>query len=82
MYSDIFCMKRVNSESLRDSYVKDELVSKGYVWIRRHDPQGFHNIVRFPTTGCFLEAFKLYHVGCVKMDSAEGKKLIGKYCYF
>jgi hypothetical protein len=76
-----FWTKRVTNLELQNSEYLESLKAKGFCWIRRYYPR-FDLIIRNPTLGYPVEIFTIYNVGCVKIDSYKGKKIINKLCYF
>lgn len=81
-YANSFRMIRVNSTQLRDPHTIDRLLEEGFLWVRRYNPQHFHQIVRNPTLGCTLELCVLQHPGCVPLLSKKAEKMIRRLCYF
>jgi len=81
-YSSLFKCKRIHTYLLQDEYILQRLIEQGYIWIRRYDDISFHNLIRYPTTGCIVELFTTCHAGCVPILSPKSKKLIYKLCYF
>ena len=81
-YSSLFKCKRINTYLLQDETILRDLIKEGYQYIRKFNYVQFHEIVRYPTMGCVVELFTVNHVGCVRIDSDKGKKLIRRLCYF
>jgi hypothetical protein len=81
-YLEQFQKQRFWSNTLQNKDKLDRVLQSGFMWIRRCDDRHFENITRRPTVGCYVEVFKLRHSDCVPIQSREGKKLIGKVCYF
>jgi hypothetical protein len=82
-YLDMFAATRMWSEDLKNPGVYDLWVRhKGFVWIRPVYDRHFSQIVRNPTIGRNVELFKIQHLGCVPIDSPEGRKIINKICYY
>jgi hypothetical protein len=67
---------------LQDPQILNDLLIEGYQYIRKFNYIHLHEIVRYPTMGCIVELCTINRVGCVKIDSKEGQKLINKKCYF
>ena len=67
---------------LQDKIILDELLKEGYKFIKKYHYTHLHDIIRYPTVGCIVELYTVNHFGCVRIDSVEGQKLIGKLCYF
>jgi hypothetical protein len=81
-YSSLFKCKRINTYLLQDSQILNDLIKEGYHYIRKFNYVQFHEIVRYPTMGCVVELCTINRVGCVRINSKEGQKLINKKCYF
>jgi hypothetical protein len=81
-YSSLFKCKRLSTYILQDQSILNDLLQEGYHYIRKFNFIQFHEITRYPTVGCVVELFTINRVGCVRIDSKEGKKLIAKKCYF
>jgi hypothetical protein len=80
-YGRIFGVKTMLSTELQNKVTYDKLVSDGYVWIKQKHIFQFHNLVRFPTVGRWVELSRTGVGHFVPIDSRAGKKLINKLCY-
>ncbi len=81
-YSSLFKCKRIHTYQLQNTDTLQRLFEEGFVWVRRYNEVAFHEITRNPTLGCIVEVFTVRHIGCIAINSKEGKKLIKKLCYF
>ncbi len=81
-YSQVFSMRRLNTSDLKNKEYLDDLILKGFIWIRQYHNRHFEDIVRNPTVGCIVEVFRVRYPNCVEINSKYGKKLINKLCYF
>lgn len=70
-----------NHELLTPSF-RMTMREKGMVWMRRHVIGDYHKIVRCPTVGFPVELYKVPVPGCVHIDSAAGRRMIRRQCYF
>jgi hypothetical protein len=78
---DFYSKKRILTQDLQDPEILLYLKMLGFVWIRRYI-QPLNSFLRTPTLGCWVELFKVQDMRCVSIDSAEGRKLINRLCYF
>lgn len=82
-YLDMFAMTRMWSEDLKNPGLYDLWVKeKGFVWIRPVYERHFSQIVRNPTVGRYVELCKVQQLGCVPINSPEGRRIIHKLCFF
>ena len=81
-YSSIFGVKTLLSTDLQNAATYNKLVADGYVWIKQKHIQHFHNLVRFPTVGRWVEVSRTGAGHYVEIDSNKGKKLINNLCYY
>jgi hypothetical protein len=81
-YSMQFSKVRILSSELRNPLIYRKYYEKGYRWIRRYNEINFNNILRYPSTGCWVEIFRVHNLNCVELNSKCGRKLINKLCYF
>jgi hypothetical protein len=81
-YLEMFQKKYFWSIDLQKKETYDSLLEEGFKWIRRDDTRRFELITRRPTIGCYVEVFKVQHLGCVPIVSPQGQKLIRRLCYF
>jgi hypothetical protein len=81
-YSDIFRKAWVKTINLQNKELYDLYVKAGYKYIRKLTGRPFESYMRTPTIGCTVELFFVQEIGCVLLDSAKGRKLINKLCYF
>lgn len=80
-YGRIFGTKVMLSTDLQNKETYNKLVSDGYIWIKQKHIFQFHNLVRFPTVGRWVELSRTGSGHFVAIDSRAGKKLINKLCY-
>jgi hypothetical protein len=80
-YTRIFSIKTFLSTDLQDRDLYDNLIESGHIWIKRKHIPHFHNLVRDPTVGCWVEVSRLNSGHCVPITSVAGKKIINKICY-
>lgn len=69
------------SADLQNKKTLQNYLNIGYLWVRRVEYK-FNYITRFPTIGCILEISNIRDVGAVLINSAKGKHIINKLCYF
>jgi hypothetical protein len=71
----------LRSAVLRDKNLLNCFVAKGYKFIRQA-PRLYNNILRNPTSGCYVELTYFKEILSVPIDSKKAHNLIYRHSYF
>ena len=81
-YLDYYRRSVCHNHELQKPSYRALMREKGMVWMRRHVIADYHKIVRCPTVGFPVELYKMPVPGSVHIDSAKGRMMIRRQCYF
>jgi hypothetical protein len=75
-------MIEIHSVDLQDPNVYNDVIIKGYTWIRRKPITNFNLQLREPTLGFIAQLYNYKEPYCIDFTSQRGRRLVSRLGFY
>ena len=75
-------MIELPSVELHDLDVYNDLINKGYIWIRRKPITNFNYQLREPTLGFIAQVYNYREPCCIDLTTQKGRRFISRFGFY